>query len=166
MAADIRPARATDVDALSAIEHAVFMTDRISTRSFRRLIGSSSATVLVAAADDAILGYAVLLFRDGSRMARLYSIAAAPGQDRAGVGQALLAAAEAAALRRSAECLCLEVRENNARAIGLYERNSYRRTGRKDDYYDDGSAALRYRKRLAGVEPRKGGALRGGTLSK
>jgi ribosomal protein S18 acetylase RimI-like enzyme len=148
MAPAIRPARATDVDALSAIENAVFSTDRISERSFRRLIRSASASVLVAADGGQIAGYLVLLFRSGSERARLYSIAAAPGRAGAGLGSALLEAAEGHARGRQTSALRLEVRAGNSRAIGLYERNGYRRFGRLDGYYADGEAALRFEKKL------------------
>jgi len=148
MAADIRPARATDVDALSAIENAVFASDRISPRSLGRLIRSASASVLVATVGDVVVGYLVLLFRAGSSRARLYSIAIAPQQAGRGLGKALLAAAEREAERRAAS-LRLEVRADNSRAVCLYERNGYRQFGRLDSYYADGAAALRFEKVLS-----------------
>ena len=149
MAADIRPARATDVDALSAIENAVFASDRISPRSFGRLIRSASASVLVACSSDVVTGYLVLLFRAGSSRGRLYAIAVAPGQAGTGLGRALLAAAEREAERHAAASLRLEVRAGNSRAIRLYERNGYSEFGRLDSYYADGTAALRFEKRLS-----------------
>jgi ribosomal-protein-alanine N-acetyltransferase len=152
MPAEIRLARASDVDALAAIENAVFEADRISRKSFRSMVDSASAIVLVAAAqDDAIAGYCAVLFRAGSRKARLYSIAVARGSG--GIGRALLAAADETAIARGCAKLRLEVREDNARAISLYEQSGYRRFGRKPDYYADGTAALLYEKPLHSVEP-------------
>jgi ribosomal protein S18 acetylase RimI-like enzyme len=147
MSAEIRPARASDVDALAALENSAFDADRISRASFRRMIGSASATILVAAGECAIKGYCAVLFRDGSRKARLYSIATRPGNG--GLGRALLAAAENAALARGSGEIRLEVREDNSRAIALYEKSGYRPFGRKPGYYADGAAALRYSKPLA-----------------
>ena len=43
----------------------------------------------------------------------------------------------------------LEVREDNSRAIDLYEKNGYQPIGRKPAYYADGADALRYEKPLA-----------------
>ena len=160
MAADIRPARASDVDALLAIENAVFPTDRLSGRSFRRLIGSPSVVVLVADAGKRVAGYVVLLFRAGSTGARLYSIAAAPDHSGQGTGRALMAAAEREAARRGRSSLRLEVREDNARAIAIYRRAGFEPTGRQPDYYEDGMAAFRMKKELGGeaVRPaRRGG---------
>ena len=48
MQTDIRIARASDIDHLVAIEDAVFLTDRISRRSFNRLVSAGTAAVLVA----------------------------------------------------------------------------------------------------------------------
>lgn len=148
MAAAIRPARATDAGALAAIENAAFSTDRLSERSFLRLILSASASVLAAADGDTVVGYLVLLFRSGSSKARLYSIAAAPERAGAGLGRTLLEAAEAEAARRGASTLRLEVRAGNFRAIRLYELNGYRRFGRLEGYYADGEAAFRLEKEL------------------
>ena len=162
MAADIRPARASDVDALCAIEDAVFDADRISRKSFRRLIESRSASVLAAANGSAIVGYCIVLFRAGSRKARLYSIAVRPGSGHAGLGRALLGAAEREAARRGAQALRLEVREDNVRARELYARNTYRGIGPVPGYYADGATALRFEKALA---PAKANAGQLGTVS-
>jgi ribosomal protein S18 acetylase RimI-like enzyme len=151
----LRPARASDIGALSAIEEAVFPTDRISRHALARLVKSASAAIIVAAAGKGIAGYAVVLTRSGSGIARLYSIAAAPG--RKGVGGLLLDAAEKFAVTRSKRAMRLEVRMDNARAIHLYERSGYRPIGRRDHYYQDGQTALRYEKPLsAAVSGREG----------
>jgi len=155
MSADIRLARMTDVDELVGIENAVFGGDRISRRSFRHLAAVASAAVLVAEVDRRIAGYAVLLFRNGNRTARLYSLAAAPGEAGRGHGHALMAAAEAEARRRHASVLRLEVRADNDRARRLYEARGYRETGSVADYYADGATARRFEKPLAAPEARE-----------
>jgi [ribosomal protein S18]-alanine N-acetyltransferase len=147
MPAEIRLARASDVDALAALEKSAFDADRISKTSFRRMVASGSATILVATGEGAVEGYCAVLFRAGSRKARLYSIAVRPGNG--GIGRALLAAAENAAAARGSGQMRLEVREDNSRAIALYEKSGYRPFGRKPDYYADGATALRYSKPLA-----------------
>lgn len=151
MQAEIRTARASDVDALLAIENSVFATDRLSRPSLRRLVKSPSAAALVADCDGAVAGYCVVLFRSGSQKARLYSIAVRGDFAGAGLGHRLLDAAEAGAQARSCGVLRLEVREDNARAIGLYEAAGYRCEGRVPGYYADGEAALRYAKLLDGA---------------
>ena len=153
MAAAIRPARASDVDALAAIENAVFDTDRISRRSFRQLIERKTAETLIAESDGSVAAYAMVLFREGSGVARLYSIATGPDFAGKGIGRILLEAAEDAAFRHGRMMLRLEVREDNVRAIHIYEQNGYRRIGREPDYYEDGATALRYEKTLRGDVP-------------
>ena len=150
MPAEIRPARQSDVDGLVAIENRQFETDRISRRSFRQLIDRDTARIIVAEVDGKLKGYSLVLFRTGTGVARLYSIAAIPGD---GIGRALLTAAEEVAFENDRLLLRLEVREDNRRAIDLYEKNGYRRIGREEGYYEDGMAALRYEKLLRGVNP-------------
>jgi len=153
MPVEIRKARVSDVDDLAAIENAVFPGDRISRRSFRALIERETAEVLVAAVDGLLGGYAIVLLRRGSGVARLYSIAAAPGFAGQGIGRRLLDAAEDAAFHHDRMLLRLEVREDNRRAIQIYEKAGYRRFGREADYYEDGATALRYEKTLRGAVP-------------
>jgi ribosomal protein S18 acetylase RimI-like enzyme len=149
----IRPARGNDVDALVAIENLVFETDRISRRSFRQLIERDTAHTLVAEIDGVLAGYCMILYRKGGGVARLYSIAAHPAHAGTGVGRALLEAAEEAAFDRQRLFLRLEVREDNARAISVYERAGYHRIGREPDYYEDGMSARRFEKVLRGDTP-------------
>lgn len=146
----IRAARATDIDALVAIENQAFETDRISRRSFRTLLERDSATTLIAEAEGAAAGYAMVLFRSGSGVARLYSLARLPGRQNAGVGAQLLDAAERVAYDRGRLLLRLEVSERNGRAIKLYEQAGYRQIGAEPDYYEDGAGAFRLEKILRG----------------
>lgn len=155
MPAEIRMARASDVDGLAAIETSAFQADRISRRSFRRLVDADTAAVLVLLQDRMLAGYCTVLFRADSAKARLYSIAAAPGIR--GVGRLLLDAAEKTAFGRGRKSLRLEVRQDNLRAIALYEASGYRRTGQIEDYYTDGMTALRFEKLLPSAGQRASG---------
>lgn len=147
MQAEIRPARTADMGALVALENAAFETDRLSKTAFRRMMASPTASLLVADAEGGIAGYCAVLYRAGSAKARLYSLAVSPARG-GGLGRALLAAGEEAALARGCVAVRLEVREDNPRAIMLYERNGYRPLARKPGYYADGMTALRYEKML------------------
>jgi len=148
MAAELRWARAGDVDALLAIEEAVFRTDRLRRESFRRLVASKSAAVLVAEVAGTVAGYCITLFRANSSGARLYSIAVDPGQSGRGVGRMLLEAAEREAQARGRRSLRLEVRQDNPRAIAIYGKSRFQITGSQADYYEDGMTAVRMGKRL------------------
>ena len=145
----VRKAERGDLDALAALEHRVFATDRLSRRSLQRFLQSPSAEVIVAQDDTGLAGNAIVLFRPRSVIARLYSIAVAPAMSGRGVGAMLLAAAEAAALARGCRAIRLEVHVTNHAAISRYRKSGYREFGRLRRYYEDGGDALRFEKRLA-----------------
>jgi ribosomal protein S18 acetylase RimI-like enzyme len=144
----VRKAERGDVDALAALEHRVFATDRLSRRSLQRFLKSPSADVIVAEDDTGLAGNAIVLFRPRSLVARLYSIAVAPAMGGRGVGAMLLAAAEAAALARGCRAIRLEVHVTNHAAISRYRKSGYREFSRLRRYYEDGGDALRFEKRL------------------
>lgn len=143
----IRRADAGDLVRLVELEHRLFVADRISARQMRYLVMTPSASVFAAVDGAHVVGAAVVLFRRGTRVARLYSIGVAPERHGQGVGAALLAAAERVA-RERADILRLEVRTDNPAAQRLYERRGYRRHVLKRGYYEDGADALAYEKLL------------------
>jgi [ribosomal protein S18]-alanine N-acetyltransferase len=145
---DIRNACSADVDALQRLEAASFRSDRLSRRSLAALTKSPSAAFLVACRGATLLGYAVLLFRRGTKAARLYSIAVTADEAGRGVGSRLLSAAEDAARKRSAARLRLEVRADNPAAIRFYERRGYEQVGQRAGYYEDGMTALLFSRPL------------------
>jgi ribosomal protein S18 acetylase RimI-like enzyme len=144
----VRRATLEDVDALLALEHARFASDRMSRRAFRAAVVSPSRAVIVAAAASRPIASAIVSFRRGSATARLDSIAVARAFSGRGLGGRLLAACEAEARRRGARAMTLEVRRSNRAAVALYEKAGYERLARLADFYEDGAAALVYRKRL------------------
>ena len=143
----LRPGRAGDLEALLALERKAFFTDHLSRRSFRSFVTSPNAALIVAEEADHLAGYALVLFRPRSAIARLYSIAAAVAGR--GLGPMLLGAAEKAARRRACDTLRLEVHEKNAAAIRRYRKSGYQLFGRHLSYYDDRGDALRFEKKLA-----------------
>ncbi|WP_426701427.1 GNAT family N-acetyltransferase [Rhodanobacter sp. Col0626] len=146
----VRRAESSDLDDLVALEERTFDSDRLSRAQYRRHLDSDSAQVLVASANHRrFLGTAVLFFRKGSGVARLYSLATQPEARGKGVGSALLETAAQVAGRRGCRALRLEVRLDNAVAISLYERLGFLRIGRYRRYYQDGADAWRYEKALA-----------------
>jgi ribosomal protein S18 acetylase RimI-like enzyme len=140
-----------DMAALEAIESSAFSGDRLSRRSFRRLLASPSAITLVAVAENQILGYAIALLRKSSSVARLYSLARSTTAGAGGIGTALLEAIEREAAAHGASQMRLELRPDNAAARSLYERHGYVVYGHTEDYYEDHADALRMRKSLIGA---------------
>ncbi len=146
----VRPATFGDLDALVALEHAAFATDRAERRAIRHAIRSATMDVMVALIDhDMLVGAAVLERRRASRIARLASIAVAPNRGGLGLGGCLLEAAEETARAHGCERLRLEVRGDNGAGIRLYERRGYTRFAIRPDYYEDGMEAWRYERWLA-----------------
>lgn len=148
MALFFRIALPTDVPALVALEQRCFSTDRLSPRSFHRMIGRAHGQLLVAEQDGQLLGYALVLFRRGSSLARLYSIAIAEHARGMGLGKQLLSRIETCAAQHACTCLRLEVRTDNPGALALYERDGYQRFAVIDDYYADHCPALRLEKTI------------------
>lgn len=149
----MRAARESDIDRLEEIEQCCFSGDRLSRRSFRNLIRSPSA-LLVVAENAGILGYALTLTRRNSKSARLYSLAIQPQSHKQGLGMKLVKACEEAARLAGCTRIVLEVRADNVAAIALYQRMGYRRFGTAKRYYEDGEDALRFEKDLPGSAPR------------
>lgn len=143
-----RPASLSDLDCLHEIETCAFNYDRISRRSFQKLIRSPTADIVVCERGGQITGYAAVLFRRNSRAARLYSIAVRTRCAKKGLGVALLTAVQQLAAERGTSKIRLEVRHDNYRAIRLYCGFDYKFVGRKDSYYEDGATAHRFEKRL------------------
>ena len=123
-----------------------------STRALARNLRSPTADVFAATIGGVLAGHAMVFFRRGSTLARLYSIASVPNARGRGIGRRLMDACERAALKRGCDRLRLEVREKNRPAIALYETLGYRRIGRYEDYYQDGASALRFEKQLTSQE--------------
>ena len=144
----IRPATVSDRDALVEIEGRCFTGDRLSRAQFRYLLTRARAVTLVAETDDAVAGYATVLFRRGASLARLYSIAVDPLARGRGLGRRLLGAAEEAAWARGCAYLRLEVRVDDETARALYRSAGYHRVELVRDYYEDGTDGLRLEKTL------------------
>lgn len=147
-ACSIRVAQRTDLDALLALESACFSSDRISARSFRRFIKAEHSQLLVLESAAALVGYILLLYRSGTNLARIYSLAVDPQQRGKGFARALLTAAEQAAAERNTAFIRLEVDARNSAALALYSSLHYHRFGLIAGYYQDGGDALRMEKSL------------------
>jgi ribosomal protein S18 acetylase RimI-like enzyme len=137
-----------DLNDLLKIEHECFEYDRIKRNKFKQLIRSSwRARVYVALHKREFLcGYAIVQYPKDKQYARLYSIASR----MRGVGRLLLRDAEIRStnvVHRRTE-MRLEVDEENVRAIKFYRKAGYEQFGRYKNYYENGHAAFRFKKRI------------------
>lgn len=144
-----RHATPADLPGLVALEQATFSSDCIPRAQWRRYLRNPGTSVLVHGRPDAPDAAAVVFYRRNSRHARLYSLAVAAATRGSGLGGALLAAAEADAVRHGCDAMHLEVRVDNTPAIALYEHHGFVRGARVAAFYEDGTDAFRYAKPFA-----------------
>ncbi len=140
-----------DLPQLLALE-AMFPGDRLSQRQFRHHLVSATARLRVVASGKRVQGYALILLRRNSRVARLYSIAVDPAARGLGLGQILLDDVVTQARKAGSERLRLEVRADNVAVIAWYRRSGFVEFGRIPGYYEDGCEALRCERQLASAE--------------
>lgn len=133
----------------------LFPDDRISRRAFRHMLASPNHRVIVADLAGTVAGDAVVAFRRGSTVARLYSLVVDARWRGRGLGALLLAHAEALAFANGARTMQLEVRVDNEAALALYQVGGYGRGRRLRGYYADGCDGVRLFKPLGptGVHP-------------
>lgn len=131
----IRPASATDVDAIHSIEVASF-ADPWKRDGFRDLILAGNATVVVAEiAATGVVGFAVSYA--AADEAEIANVAVSNSARRAGIGRALVDHVIAAALKGGAATVFLEVRDSNAAARALYIALGFAELARRTAYYSN-----------------------------
>jgi ribosomal-protein-alanine N-acetyltransferase len=146
---DLRAATVADLDALVALDAALFGANAWSRTAMSAELATAGRPrlVLVAVRDDALVGLGVLLTVADS--AELLRLGVAGEHQRAGVGSALLAALVARSVAARCGQLTLEVAADNAPARLFYERHGFVGIGRRPRYYPDGTAAVVMRLDLA-----------------
>ncbi|GHC32133.1 GNAT family N-acetyltransferase [Aidingimonas halophila] len=142
MTIHLRYAYPADLDEMYRLERCCFDEDAFNRRQLMHMLARANASVWIAMGDlEEALGYAIILYRRNSRVARLYSFCVVPEVRRRGVGRRLIEAVECDAARRQCDRLVLEVRADNRAALALYRRTGFLLRRWLDDYYADGCAA-------------------------
>src|SRR5437868_12709316 len=143
----LRRARPRDIEALARLE-VHFPTDRLRRGNLRHLLLRGNADMFVIERAEEVVADVVVLHRNNSPKARLYSLVVAPAHRGRGLAETLLDAVEAAARKRGRVAIQLEVRPDNRAAQTLYRRRGYVEVGQIADFYEDGKTALRFFKAL------------------
>lgn len=138
----IRKAELADIPAILEIEQVCFQEDSFSKQQFAYLIVRSKGAFYVVQEENRLIAYVSLLFHEGTRYLRVYSIAVHPDFRGKSLGQRLMEQTVRVACEYEAEKITLEVKESNTPAIGLYMKNGFIPAGIKPHYYHDGSDAI------------------------
>ena len=93
----------------------------------------SGYQLLALMGGDTLIGYFVAM--EGVEEVHLLNITVAPEFQGQGYGVLMLDALSVWARSRQAQCLWLEVRVGNTRAMQVYERYGYARVGERKNYY-------------------------------
>ena len=139
---NLRLASTVDAGLLAAMHRSVF-EDPWGESEIGVLLDGPGGFALIAGTDDGFI-----LCRAIGGEAEILTLAVAPAVRRNGVGRALVEAAAAIAAGKGAEVFFLEVAEDNAPAIGLYQSAGFNRAGRRPRYYGGTTDALVMRRRL------------------
>ena len=165
--ATLREMRWWDLDAVLALENALFPDDAWSPGMFwselARARGSdANRRYLVAELDGRLVGYGGLAAVDGT--GDIQTIATARDQWGSGLGGRLLGELLSAATAFECHEVLLEVRVDNLRAQRLYERFGFAPLGFRRGYYQPGNVDALVMRRPAtdpdteaGTEPGTGG---------
>lgn len=131
LGATVRPAGPEDAERLAEV-HATAFEAPWSADDLAGFLAERGAFAMLAEADGAVAGF--ILCRVLAGQAEVLTLAVRPEERRRGVGGALLEAAMRLAAP-AADAMFLEVADDNAGAIALYERSGFTPVGRRAAYY-------------------------------
>jgi ribosomal-protein-alanine N-acetyltransferase len=144
MTISYRTALRADLPTLFAIEAELYPVDAWSLDIFDSEFDGIPDTryYVVAELYGEIIGYAGLFSPLAGEVADIQTMTVVKGEQGKGIGKALLKLLVIEALRREAPDVLLEVREDNASAIGLYQSAGFEEISRRKNYYAPGIHAL------------------------
>lgn len=117
--------------------HARVMARPWTEEEFADLLAQEgSFALMVSCVEGHMDGF--ILCRMAGGESEILTLAVSPESQGQGVGKALVSAALAIARGRGAEAMFLEVAEDNAPAVAVYERAGFEQVGTRPDYYRSG----------------------------
>jgi len=143
-----RKAKLADIDRLVQIENECFNYDQLDAKKFKYFIEKGHDDLVVQTVDDTISSYGLLLYRRGTSLSRLYSIAVSKSYRGKSLGEALLKSLETFSSDNDSSYIRLEVKASNKPAIKLYEKLGYNRFAIKHQYYDNDEDAICFEKKV------------------
>ncbi len=140
MSAALAPMRWWHLPQVQAIEDELFPADPWSPEQFWQELAQPTRTYLVAVDDDAVVGYAGAFVMPPD--ADIQTVGVRTDRQGRGIARRLVTALLSDAEARGATHTLLEVRADNASALGLYESLGFARISERRRYYPDGGDAL------------------------
>ena len=138
-----RAATREDLPTLFSIEAELYPIDAWSLDIFdSEFDGIPDTRYYVVAESDEIIGYAGLFSPLAGEVDDIQTMTVVKSEQGKGIGKALLKLLVIEALRREAPDVLLEVREDNASAIGLYQSAGFEEISRRKNYYAPGIHAI------------------------
>ena len=153
MSRSLRVMASSDLDAVLALEHALFGEEAWSRTMLEGELSQQPRSRYYLVADDgrSIAGYGGLLVSGGH--ADVLTLAVASDRWGRGTGSALLEALLGEAARRGCAEVFLEVRTDNTRAQRLYRRHGFSQVGIRKGYYQPSGADALVMRRNCGGDP-------------
>jgi ribosomal-protein-alanine acetyltransferase len=127
------------LDKLYEIEKQCFDKEAFSKQQIAYLIGDYNSIGMAAREGNEIVGFAIARvdIRRNLRFGHILTVDVAPAHRRKGIAQKLLNQIEELLKEKGVSECNLEVRENNAAALSLYEKLGYKKVGKLEKYYGD-----------------------------
>ena len=144
----IRLAKKEELPDLLALEKLCFKEETFHKKQLGYLLLKAKSLVLVASADDKIIGSMIVLLRENIMQARIYSLNVHPSYRRMGIGRSLMDTALEFLKERGFRKFTLEAGVNNTAARNLYESKSFSVDKILRSYYKNGDDALHFTKNL------------------
>ena len=146
----LRPATASDIPRMMALERNLVSAARWSEATYRGIFAQGSRASIACVAESPVCGVAgFFIARLTGDECDLENLVVDAEQQSRGWGKRLIDELVSQARARGAKCINLEVRESSRRARSLYEKSGFAVSGRRRSYYrnppDD---ALLYRREL------------------
>ncbi|VVB91959.1 putative N-acetyltransferase [uncultured archaeon] len=148
MKPEIRIAKKEELPDLLALEKLCFKEETFHKKQLGYLLLKAKSLVLVASADDKIIGSMIVLLRENIMQARIYSLNVHPSYRRMGIGRSLMDTALEFLKERGFRKFTLEAGVNNTAARNLYESKSFSVDKILRSYYKNGDDALHFTKNL------------------
>ena len=108
-----RLAKIKDIDRLVELENSCFTYDQLDRKKFRYFITKGHDDLVVQIKENVITGYGLLLYRKGTSLSRLYSIAISPDYRGQSLGKELMKVLEDYATENDSSYIRLEVKKSN-----------------------------------------------------